>query len=249
MIEMVSSVASAVTNRASGMVTRSSQVLMKSSVTWLAVVSLSQRRQPGRVLQAAVDWAGIHWAVQSITTWLHDRRTATEVVGILFTFVAVSGIRLGAASWQSTRGPLGLTIGILLLLESNSSPLMLTAALFSGPLLAVIRERSVDSGLVVVISPLLALSAPLGVLAELFGFRERLLEDIERLRVRNTSMPSGSSGRSEPQHNPDRIHPPEIRPYDALKWRTPDAVAQLRPGPEEFSKAIKDRPRRPAAKQ
>lgn len=90
-------------------------------------------------------------------------------------FVAISGVRLGSVNWQYTRGPLGLTISIVLLVESDTSPLPLMATLSAGLLFAVIRERCLDSGVVVLVSPLLYLLAPFTVTADLLGFRDNWL--------------------------------------------------------------------------
>jgi hypothetical protein len=123
-------------------------------------------------------------------------------------------VRLGSVNWQYTRGPLGLTIGVVLLLEIDPSPLVLIATLSTGPLLAVARERCLDSGLVVIVSPLPYLLAPFTVLADLLGFRDgwRRSEGAQIPSVARPDTAPGSCARPHPPDDTNRIHPPKARP-------------------------------------
>lgn len=151
-------------------------------------------------------------------------------------FVAISGVRLGSVNWQYTRGPLGLTISIVLLLESDASPLPLIATLSAGLLFAVIRERCLDSGVVVLVSPLLYLLAPFTVTADLLGFRDNWLRSAaaQAPAVPSPVTASGACARPHAIDDADRIHPPKARPNRPL-GKAQGQATRLRPGPAELA--------------
>jgi hypothetical protein len=54
MIELATSLGTAVTNSIRGVLARSGQLLLNSSLSWLAGLSLYRGLRPGQVLQAAI---------------------------------------------------------------------------------------------------------------------------------------------------------------------------------------------------
>jgi hypothetical protein len=237
MIELVTSVATAVTNGVSGMLVRSGKLLLKSALTWLLVVSMDLGMRPGQAVQVAVTWSGLPWSVEPITNWLHDRSTAAEAVAVLVAFMAISGVRFGSVGWQYTHGPFGLSVGLLLVLECGTPRLLLIGALSAGPVFAMVRERRLGSGLVVLLAPLIYLLAPLSVLADLLGFRDA---QSPVGGAQGASMTGARTAQASaaalpgPDRDPDRIHPQTIRTYRTPATGEP-RVASWLSGPARTS--------------
>ncbi|WP_133804041.1 hypothetical protein [Kribbella caucasensis] len=172
MIELVSSLGSAVLNSAAGKAMKPLALLLDWLVfCWLAA-ALHHRQLPSAVLQHAIDWTGLSWSIGSATEWLHTRSDAVATAAVVLAFVAIAGVALGSVTWfETTRGPVGLALAVLMLLEVDGVSWQLILLGCIGPVIAMVRERSLESGLFVLTCPLLyLLLPPLTIIAQALGF-------------------------------------------------------------------------------
>ncbi|WP_343972702.1 hypothetical protein [Kribbella koreensis] len=171
MIEPMTSMAAAISGGIVKVATRSASVLIKSGLAWLVVLSIYRQQTPAEVLQSAVDWSGAELSLTPVVDWVHTRGSVIEAFALFVLSVSISGVRFGSTSWTSTHGPMGMSLGVILLVETGAPNIALVVAMTAGPLFATALERDIGSGAVVFVSPWIYLIAPAVVLSDLLGFR------------------------------------------------------------------------------
>jgi len=213
-IELMTSMATAVSNGIVKTTTRSAGVLVKSGLAWIVLLSVLRHESPGLLLQSAVNWSGLNWSATSTLDWMHARTGAIEGLAILLLWVSISGVTIGSASWTNSHGPLGISLSLAVLLETGAPATALIGALAAGPVFAAIVERDAGSGIVVFIAPWIYIAAPFFVLSNLLGLRpaERRQATPQRRPSTLVEHPRSMERRKQAIENLERISPPPPHP-------------------------------------
>ncbi len=223
MIELITSASATLANSFAQTAARGLQSLVPSGLAWIALFSLDGDRQPGQVLQAAIQWSGLSWSIAPVLTWLHNRNDATHALALLLVLVSACEVRSGAGSWlANNRAVTASTAGLVLLIEAGVPVWELFVLVSAGPLFAAIHERRMDSGVLVLCIYCLLLAGPVLFLADFLGRRDKARQ------ARHSNPTVANADRTA--NVPDRLHIPRYRPSSATPGNSP-AVSRLRSGP------------------